>query len=351
MAIRIADGLSLATAIDSAVQYLGSARNAKGYWADFDSTIGPSNEWVTGYVGTRLSGVAHPDAQGIAHEAWRWLRRRRWWNPGWGFAAPAPPDADSTQWALHLAEAFGAADTIRARRAYRFLASHIQADGGLATFARSGAIRIFTGLLLHPVSFAGWCSSHPDVTAAAATLKHFSMRGRCLEYLRGAQTVEGYWPAYWWRDRVYTTALAVEALACAGEAKDKAQIEAAIEWTCSRFDTQGTIPTRIHPDGSPFATALGLRVLVLAGVTGPCGDLKARGCDWLLAHQRADGSWEPSAAMRIPPPNMTDPESYTRWQMSSFVLGAHIVLDQGANFTTATVLHSLSLLQPGSSWQ
>src|SRR5574341_491910 len=90
------------------------------------------------------------------------------------------------------------------------------------------------------------------------------MRARCLDYLRIAQTAEGYWPAYWWRDRVYTTALAVEALAGAGELRDKPRIEAAIAWTCSRFGSQGPIPTRIHPEGSPFASALGLRVLAQA---------------------------------------------------------------------------------------
>lgn len=347
MAIWLADAHSLATAIDTAVQYLHSARTDEGYWADFDSTIGLSNEWVTGYVGYRLSGVAHPEAQRMAQDAWRWLRQRRWWNPGWGFAAPAPPDADSTQWALHLAELLGEQGSRRARRAYGFLASHMQADGGIATFARAGAIRLFTGLLLNPVSFAGWCSSHPDVTAAAATLKHFTMREPCLEYLRGAQTPDGYWPAYWWRDRVYTTALAVEALAGAGEPTDKPRIETAVAWTYSRFGPQGAIPTRIHPEGSPFATALGLRVLALAGAQ--VGDLIARGSDWLLGHQRPDGSWEPSAAMRIPPPDMTAPESYTGWRMSSFVRGAHIVLDVCANFTTATVLHSLCQLKTVAS--
>lgn len=349
MAIRLAEALSVTAPVDSAVQYLRSTRTDQGYWADFDSTIGLSNEWVTGYVGYQLSGVAHPETQRMAQNAWRWLRQRRWWNPGWGFAAPAPPDADSTQWALHLAEMLGEQDSRRARRAYRFLASHMQADGGIATFAHAGAIRLFTGLLLNPVSFAGWCSSHLDVTAAAATLKHFTMREPCLEYLRGAQTPDGYWPAYWWRDRVYSTALGVEALGGAGEPGDKPRIETAVAWTCSRFGPQGAIPTRIHLDGSPFATALGLRVLALAGDIAQVGDLIARGCDWLLEHQRPDGSWEPSAAMRVPPPNMTDPEAYTGWRMSSFVRGAHIVLDLDANFTTATVLHTLCLLQTAAS--
>jgi hypothetical protein len=53
-----------------------------------------------------------------------------------------------------------------------------------------------------------------------------------------------------------------------------------------------------------------------------------------------DGSWPSTAALRIPPPDVEDPERYERWVLHGRG-GGSILLDGRAIFTTATVVAAL----------
>jgi hypothetical protein len=69
-------------------------------------------------------------------------------------------------------------------------------------------------------------------------------------------------------------------------------------------------------------------------------DARDDGVQWLLGHQRPDGSWEPSAWLRVPPPDVFDPQSCSEWVEGGRVERA-VVVDHRAAFTTATALSAL----------
>ena len=132
---------------------------------------------------------------------------------GWGYNATVPPDADSTIWAVQLAErvAGGASASLGAARA--FLERHRRPGGGLATYADAAPVRADMGFPAW-VSYRGWTSAHPCVTAAASNVRLLGDQPDELDaYLRRTQRSDGSWPAYWWADREYATALAVLGLA------------------------------------------------------------------------------------------------------------------------------------------
>jgi hypothetical protein len=318
-------------AIRRAVVFLRTRRGDDGLWRDYETLAGLSDEWVTAYVGTALGGVTDPVAVACASEAWGRLVSRRWWSAGRGYNRRVPADADSTAWFLHLAERVGRSKTLTARRAGRFLDDHLLSCGGIATYSIAGPIRRFIGVA-RDAPFEGWCRDHVCVTGAAATLEHVNGSPMVRAYLRKQQKDDGHWNGYWWADPEFATSLAAEALNRNGTLTDRTAVQAAIAWAEAKV--------RMDNELSAFSVAAVARLFALAAHEHRCGRHAVALGDELVSRQRRDGSWEPSARLRIPPPNVTEPELWNSWVEGGRGGGA-IVIDHAAIFTTATALRAL----------
>ena len=94
------------------------------------------------------------------------------------------------------------------------------------------------------------------------------------------------------------------------------------------------IPARVL---TPFEHALALRTLLLGNADSP-------EVSWMLGEltrsQRPDGSWPSSAGLRIPPPDVVDPDDFSGWVDGGFG-GGSIQVDWAGCFTTAAVLVAL----------
>ena len=82
--------MDLARSIEGATDFLLDARDERGWWRDFDTLAGASDEWVTAFVGTALAVAGDDRSMRAAWQAWRLLSRRRWWSAGWGYNALGP---------------------------------------------------------------------------------------------------------------------------------------------------------------------------------------------------------------------------------------------------------------------
>ncbi len=310
------------------VAFLASRQAPDGRWADFDTLAGPSDEWVTAFVAAALARQPGTLARRCAAAAWRSLRRRRWWAAGWGYAAHVPCDADSTLWVLHLADRLGVKRSWRLGRARRLVARHAGPDGGIATYRLPGPIRRFTGL---PVQerFRGWRAAQVCVTAVAAGLKGLAAQAGALAYLRRAQLEDGSWSGYWWVDREYATALAVDALALGDDADARPALERGVSWAASRLR------------GAQGLTAFPLACALRAALRGrTAAEAVRRGLGRLVGEQLGDGSWPSSATLRIPPPDVIDPDTYHGWCVGGRG-GGSIQVDRGRCFTTAAAVETL----------
>ncbi|MGI8801078.1 MAG: prenyltransferase/squalene oxidase repeat-containing protein [Solirubrobacteraceae bacterium] len=326
---------SVAEAIAAALAYLLGRRNQAGWWLDFVHRARPlgvdqgvtgyrSDEWVTAYVATAVVGLDDPHARDAAATGMRLLLARRN-RGGWGYNMMIPGDADTTTWVLRLAAGLGLGDGAHLREARAFVTGQIGPDGGVATYpaAAAPALADFTRL---PGPYDGWCGTHVCVTAAAAAL---DLGPAPLEFLRRAQCEDGSWSGYWWHDDEYATARVVEALSAPG---DRPSVARALRWAASRIGPDGAAHSVAHGGPSPFATALALDALAVGGA--PRRGARGRAVGWLLSEQRTDGSWEPSAQLRIPAPDQDDPSAAPD-TTSNYV-------DDLAVFTTATVLAALA---------
>jgi hypothetical protein len=322
-------------AIDAALAFLLGRRNQAGWWLDFAHRARPpgvdqgvtgyrSDEWITAYVGAAIVGLDDSQARDAARHGMDLLTTRRR-HGGWGYNVMIPADADTTTWALRLAAGLELADSVHLREARAFVAGQIDAEGGVATYPATAAPALaeFTQL---PGPFDGWCASHVCVTAAAASLR---LCPAPLEFLRRVQNEDGSWSGYWWIDDEYATAMAVQALSAAG---DSASVARAVRWADSRIGGDGAAQSLAQGGPSPFATALALTALAAGGA--PRRGARERAANWLLSAQRTDGSWEPSAQLRIPAPRQRDPVAAPH-TTSNYV-------DDLGVFTTATVLAAIA---------
>lgn len=359
----------ITAAIHHGIEFLHQSRAAQGQWCDFSLAPGLSDEWVTGYVGSMVAKIDHPFAWKMAFHAWQWLSQRQS-EGGWGYNLLVPRDADSTIWALCLAQALGCDNWTTSRHALQWLQHHTQPDHGMTTYATEAPIRDFIQAS-KTTSLAGWTQSHICVTAAAAQLAPFRLSA--CDFLRTRQEADGRWASYWWCDDEYATSLAVEALARIDNLGDGDRIFQALQWGQRQVQANGAVVTMTCPQGSSFATALVLNLLTTMPFEDPCSDLAlgvlgsekrpqkyeislakgagARSKDsrfevvvrivrWLLDHQRADGSWPSSATLRVPPPDVISPDTVQDWIISGKTEKA-IALDHHSIFTTATVIKSL----------
>ncbi len=328
-------------AVERAIGFLSKSRNQEGLWSDFRLLYG-SDEYVTAYVGALLAGTGRASAMALSREVWQPFGSRNIFtrDGGWAYNRTLPEDADSTAWGIKFAYNLGLKEKLRTTIAEKFLRRHITYDGGIASYTAETAFRAVLDKEPHK-DMTGWLNAHPCVTAAAAVIPSFNRE--LLPYLLQHQLANGGWGAYWTSDTVFTASFAIEALKFGNYPEHQKAVDNGLNWIMGKFSDQPFLRNYHFPNGSPWATALAIRALVLAGSRPVQQSKMTEAVKWLLEQQKADGSWESSATMLMPAPmvretcnngDFTDDETRNRIPLYP---------DHKSLYTTATVIDALSL--------
>ena len=255
---------------------------------------------------------------------------------GWGYHAGVPTDADSTACVLLAIAALRRRDAIAEQAAVCLSRHQDPESGGVPTYLKPGPIRRFMRVSGN-MRLRGWCSPHLEVTAAAgrafaAVGKGFrSHAAAAWSYVRARQRKNGCWHSYWWAAPHYPTLQAAELARAVG---DRNALRRAAIWALheQRDDGGWGTPT------SAFETALSLALLVCAGERGPA---TRRAVERLTALQNVDGGWPSHAEMRIPPPDVWEPDEYGAWRVDRLGTGV-VIRDVHRIFTTAACVAALA---------
>lgn len=333
---------AVTTALVRALEYLERTQQADGMWADYQLVSGQGTTWITAYVGCCLTTVPEqPRLEHMLGRARQALLAQTAPPAGWGYNPRVLADSDSTALALRfLADGAGAPAAL-VQSAWALLQANQNPDGGMATYGARLLDRFLqrTGAKASVESFVGWTASHLSVTAATlwaganwALPESGPDFSQAAYYLLAGQERDGLWHDYWWVGPYYVTNMALWALHRLG-----------VDWGPQARATVQALAALQEPDGGwggrpgesdPFATALAVSSMLLPAGADPA--LSDRGVDWLLKAQRPDGSFKPSALMRLPPPFIAQANPGEGARPGS------IHLDDNANFTTATVVQTLA---------
>lgn len=218
---------------------------------------GASEAWTSACVGSSLREFGE-----VPEEILEILLSQQSKEGGWSYNSLVPSDTDSTLRVMQFLQKNDFQDHSVLKKAERFVLSHQQPDGGIATYLPSDLEKMGYG------AAKGWMSSHPCVTALAVNILPESETTKKARRFLKSQGLN----AYWWRTPRYV----------GYELGQKA---------VAPIDDADVVDLSLH-----------LLTQSKLGKANKTGALK------LLKLQRPNGSFESTKQFRIPRPdkNLTD---------------------------------------------
>ena len=270
-------GRAIGAATQDGLRFLVAGQGRDGFWRDYELQPGPSDVWVTAWVGwcvaqCRAADPAVRHAQVIAARA----VCAAVGPGGWGYSRSTGPDADSTAWACRFLAMKGAHFRGGARLA---LLPFLDADGAAHTFREPGVGR--------------WGEAHPEVTpmVGLALTEAAGPSPSPVPLIRDRvirdQAADGSWAGFWWESHIYATAWSLVFLAATS----------GIPAATAQRGRRALRAVRETADGSAFELAL----LLLAWASmEPLASDTLDVVDCLLTAQQQGGGWTPSALLLVP---------------------------------------------------
>jgi squalene-hopene/tetraprenyl-beta-curcumene cyclase len=123
---------------------------------------------------------------------------------------------------------------------------------------------------------------------------------RAIEFLHRTQRADGSWWGRWGVNFIYGTWCALEGLGAIGEDLRAPYIRRAVDWLVARQNPDGgwgeTVASyddeSLAGTGESTASQTAWALLGLLSADGPKSRAVQRGIDWLVRHQRPDGTWD-----------------------------------------------------------
>ncbi len=297
-------------ALSAGLAYILGTQNKNGSWLDFYLLPGPSDIWVTAYVGYSLTQVAKVVSENRLRES---LSRARDWiassmnaDFGWGYNKKTDTDADSTAYSINFLASLGESVD---NRSFTRLRGFQKGDGGFCTY------------LLTDEGHS-WGDSHPDVTPVALLALLNKLEADDEIIVRGARSVlknrgaDGFWQSFWFDTPLYSTAVNLKFLDKIGKRIEATKFNLSHIETMSGFELSlaGECLIMIH---DPDAKSL------LDSVSSRLGSL-----------QQPDGSWKEAPILRV-----TSTNSHRPWVEAN---SGNLYPDWNRVFTTGTALRFLA---------
>lgn len=331
------DGKIVDNAIENGVNYLWSL-NKNARWSGLPTLAGESDIWVTGFIIAHISHLS--DHRHNIKGAQKFLFDARQILGGWSYSAIVPPDADSSAWCLLALKSCPKMEGSVLDEAKAFLWSHYSGNG-ISTFTKTSSICEFIEATAN-ISVSGWTSPHTDVSLAAvlADIDNENVP-KILAWLLEQQAESCLLNSYWWRDPYYSTALWLRALSQQNLLIPDKSLNGIVSALIQRQLDDGGFALETATTKNSFNTALALESFCHLSQLGhqeermKCGNA-------LLQSRQENGSWVGNRNMRIPAPDVMNPEINASWDNPDGG-GNSFIEDKDGLFATALSCYALDI--------
>ncbi|WP_248905695.1 prenyltransferase/squalene oxidase repeat-containing protein [Halocatena marina] len=238
---------------------------------------------------------------------------------GWGLVPTTYSDWDDTALAI---DALNVYDDRLTNRSVQFLFAVQNSDGSwgayMTDFAplsdreRQRAIDeigrdAYEGLFIDPEAHAVSAHALTAVGEAGYTVENNESVRHAVEYLIENNQPNGLWGSAWYSDYAYGTSAVLLAFEEIGVNMSRPEVQQATRALIEKQNSDGGWGEHWTPDDSDYhrwgsstveQTAWAVQALLAAEVS-PDHPAVRRGVDYILDHQRSDGSWTPHAAFKL----------------------------------------------------
>lgn len=313
-----------------------------GFWNDFKTSAGVSSHWVSGFLLWNLAPFSEMEKnKNVCQE--RLISEARP-SGGWAYNERVVEDCDSISWVFKALIQRKLNPPLIIRNARGLILLHQKPSGGFSTYRNPKAIAD----VIHVQSedeVIGWCSEHTCVTANALhalILSGLTIKDEpiCagIKFLQSKQMSNGLWEGYWWNGFAYTTYLSALALSSLGlmDVPSWHRIDAIV--LAGQSDNGGWKDQAAMENS--FSTSLYISTLLLSSNVHLHLNKIRLGVDWLLQHQKNDGSWDCVPILKIPPSTSTSHVFSSGYEING--LGTSVIVeDQNRLFASSTALKAL----------
>jgi len=336
---KIQNVISLDDRIKKIEYFIIKQQNSNGSWSDMVTNQGISEVWTTGFITWNLS-QNNTNRNSYVDLAIEYLFENRSLNL-WGYNPNMIWDIDSS---FNVLFAIDQNNAIKKRDIDLLIGSQ-KPNGAFCTYVDDKDLKKYLGHKFQ--DFSGWTHEHICVSALAlyflcVSKKNNNAKNKLLNYLLPKQNNDGLWESYWWTSPLYSTAFIVKSLIIENYEKYNRIITSAINSILQLRNSNYSFGDS-HDNESAFFTLLVLDMLCSSNITfNKYKEYVSLIMNWVLNNQLEDGSFHSSYILRIPSPEIKNPNKIKMW-VTNNSKGVNVVKSDFMRlFTTSLAFQALN---------
>lgn len=313
----IGDQVSFNFRINAALKFVFSNQNNNGSWNEYYNDAGMSDDWSTGFILSYLNQACLKDLlpQKQIQIAMDYLKSQQ--GPLWGYNRSWIADTDSSTFALLALNQVKPFPTT----SFQKWLSHQNSSGSFSTYFDEEALASSINKE-DQYDIEGWVGDHVCVSAAALYLLSVIDKNEQSEqpiialrnFVLKHQTSAGIWESYWWTSPIYSTSFVIKSAALSDDVSLNSAVDKCLTYLFQLQNANGSFGDHFTKSSS-FYTAL---------VVESCCSSRDyyqrfknkidKAVYWLQKNQMADGTWDGTAALRMPSPEVKKPDKIAFWK-------------------------------------
>jgi len=328
------ENVLIQSSMEKAANFITIAQFSDGSWTDLIIDKLFAETWVTAFVLQNISIAKQLYDSEVLDRASNYLLESK--KGLWSMNEMWIEEGITSAWTLLALKNCG----LKIGEYLSLWMEYQQDDGGFSSY-KDKDILLKT---INKENADGWLMSHPCISAIALSIlddeESYRLEIEKLNAYFVSAVKDGLWNSYWWTSPLLTTSFVMQYLANNQQIKEEKLIEKAVIQLIKLQNNDGSFGD-IYTKKSAFYTSFAIKALCSSKkIFDENLNAVRKSIIWLIKNQFDDGSWDGTAAIRIPSFEEKDPESIKNWKLQ----GSYVNIRIKEEYRVLTTAVSLSAL-------